>query len=253
MAGEEGGSRASATPADFVHSVTPNSGFAPRGKCLSCKIPSLPPNDPTLSVESDVLHAAPSKSPGQAARTDRSPAPRSWPGPIRPERVRRRRSPQGIESGLWGHLRLPVPQTPMPQTPMPQTPHATDPHATSRAQHRPRRVEEQTRRGRAMDRRLSRRLEQSRSARVVVARQHYSDRTRLGFWVSAREHFPYPPPPGGVPSEGRAGSRSNTDECPLRPYRPLRSERDRDRTRRRSGGRLDGRDVDSPDSQHHAE
>ena len=136
---------------------------------------------------------------------------------------------------------------------MPQTPHATDPHATSRAQHRPRRVEEQTRRGRAMDRRLSRRLEQSRSARVVVARQHYSDRTRLGFWVSAREHFPYPPPPGGVPSEGRAGSRSNTDECPLRPYRPLRSERDRDRTRRRSGGRLDGRDVDSPDSQHHAE
>lgn len=111
MAGEEGGSRASATPADFVHSVTPNSGFAPRGKCLSCKIPSLPPNDPTLSVESDVLHAAPSKSPGQAARTDRSPAPRSWPGPIRPERVRRRRSPQGIESGLWGHLRLPVPQT----------------------------------------------------------------------------------------------------------------------------------------------
>ncbi len=75
---------------------------------------------------------------------------------------------------------------------MPQTPHATDPHATSRAQHRPRRVEEQTRRGRAMDRRLSRRLEQSRSARVVVARQHYSDRNRLGFLVSARELFPYP-------------------------------------------------------------
>ncbi len=62
-----------------------------------------------------------------------------------------------------------------------------------------------------------------------------------------------PPPPGGVPSEGRTGSRSDTDGCPLRPYRPLRSERDRDRTRRRSGGRLDGRDVDSPDSQHHAE
>lgn len=171
----------------------------------------------------------------------------TWPDPARSSsappiptghRIRSLGSPETARATDSPCHRLPMPQTP---------------HATSRAQHRPRRVEEQTRRGRAMDRRLSRRLEQSRSARVVVARQHYSDRTRLGFWVSAREHFPYPPPPGGVPSEGRAGSRSNTDECPLRPYRPLRSERDRDRTRRRSGGRLDGRDVDSPDSQHHAE